>query len=154
MRGFTRRLALSGGTLSLGFLATHGVVAQTSGVWVVTSSEAAMPPSSASKAGRAITRGPAIRQVSPEGAIPSNQPFALKVEFVGRGGEKINPASVNIAVLRGDTVDITSRLKPYVTANGIEIANAMVPPGSYALQVTVSDTGGRQSIANIEINAR
>ena len=154
MRGLARRMVLAGGILSLGFLAIHGAQAQASGVWVITSSEAALPPSAASKAGRAITRGPAIRQVSPEAPVPSNQPFALKVEFVGRGGEKINPASVHIAVLRGDTVDITSRLKPYVTANGIEIANAMVPPGSYALQVTVSDTGGRQSIANIEINAR
>ena len=51
-------------------------------------------------------------------------------------------------------VDITSRLKPYITATGIEIPNAIVPPGTYALQVTVSDAGGRQSVANVEIEAR
>ncbi len=128
--------------------------AQAQGVWLVTSQEAVLPPSPTSKAGRAITRGPAIRQVSPSATVSSNQPFTLKVEFGGRGGEKINPASVQITVLRGSNIDITSRLKPYITATGIEIPNAMVPAGTYALQVTVSDTGGRQSLANVEIEAR
>ena len=150
----TRRTLMVGGALTFGFMMAAGAQAQGNGVWVVTSSEAAMPPSPTSKAGRSITRGPAIRQVSPAAGVSANQPFNLKVEFAGRGGEKINPASVQVAVLRGNNVDITSRLKPYITANGIEIPNAIVPPGTYALQVTVSDAGGRQSVANVEIEAR
>jgi len=147
------RRILFGGMISFALAATLKANAQGNGVWVITGAEAALPPSATSKAGRSITRGPAIRQVSPAGAVAPNQPFTLKVEFAGRGGEKINPASVQVAVLRGNNVDVTSRIKPYVTANGIEIPNAMVPAGVYALQVTVSDAGGRQSIANIEIDA-
>lgn len=147
------RRAILGGFLCASVATTFSANAQGNGVWVITSSEAALPPSPTSKAGRSITRGPAIRQVSPSAAVAPNQPFNLKVEFAGRGGEKINPASVQVAVLRGNNVDVTSRIKPYVTANGIEIPNAMVPAGIYALQVTVSDAGGRQSIANIEIDA-
>jgi hypothetical protein len=140
--------------LSFGMVAALNVAAQNNGVWVVTSQEAALPVSPASKAGRSITRGPAIRQVSPAAAVAANQPFALKVEFAGRGGEKINPASAKVSVLRGNNVDVTSRLKPFITANGIELANAMVPAGTYVLEVAVSDAGGRQSVANIEIEAR
>lgn len=153
MTGLGRRMLLWGGAHSVVLLSTAGAEAQ-AGVWVVTSQEAALPPSPSSKAGRAITRGPAIRQVAPAAAVPANQPFMLKVDFAGRGGEKINPASVQILVLRGSNVDITSRMKPYVTDKGIEIPNAMVPAGSYALQVSVKDSGGRESLANIEIEAR
>lgn len=150
---FARRTLLSGGILSIGLIAATGAWAQ-AGVWVVTNQEAAMPPSATSKAGRAITRGPAIRQVSPAAAVPANQPFNLTVEFAGRGGEKINANSVQILVLRGNNVDITSRMKPYVTDKGIAIPNAMVPAGSYALQVSVKDASGRESLANVEIEAR
>ena len=125
-----------------------------SGVWVVTTAEAAMPPAQASKAGRSITRGPAIRQVSPAGPVASNQPFPLKIDFAARGGEKINPASAQIKVLRGGTVNVTQRMQPFITPTGIDIPNAMVPPGTYVLEVTVSDAGGRQSVANVEIEAK
>lgn len=148
-----RRKVLSFAAFGIGMLPLAGM-AQGGGVWLVSSQEAAMPPAQASKAGRSITRGPAIRQISPANAVAANQPFDLRVEFAGRGGEKINPASTQILILRGNTVDVTSRVKPYVTATGIEMPNAMVPAGTYVLQVTVSDAGGRQSIANIEIDAK
>ena len=101
----TRRTLMVGGALSFGFMMASGAQAQGNGVWVVTGAEAAMPPSPTSKAGRSITRGPAIRQVSPAAGVSANQPFNLKVEFAGRGGEKINPASAQVRVLRGGTVE-------------------------------------------------
>lgn len=152
MTKVTRRLVFSGSVLSFGLVGL-GAHAQ-SGVWVVTSQEAALPQSASSKAGRAISRGPAIRQVSPAAPVAANQPFALQVEFAARGGEKINPASAQVTILRGNTVNVTQRLQPYLTANGIVIPNAMVPAGTHVLQVAVSDSGGRQSLANIEIEAR
>ena len=118
------------------------------------SQEAALPPAPTSKAGRSITRGPAIQQVSPDGAIRANQPFDLRVEFAGRGGEKINPAATQVKILRGSNIDITPRLKPFITASGIEMPAAMVPPGTYVLEIAVSDAGGRLSTANVEIEAR
>lgn len=153
MVDMARRMLLSSGVLSFGVLALRNVRAQ-GGVWLINSQEAALPPSASSKAGRSITRGPAIRQVSPAAAVTANQPFDLRVDFAGRGGEKINPATTQITILRGGNIDITSRLKPFITANGIEMPAAMVPPGTHVLQVAVSDVDGRQTIANIEIDAR
>ena len=145
-----RRAFVGGAVLSILPL---GAGAQ-AGVWVITTAEAAMPPSQASRAGRSITRGPAIRQVSPAGPVASNQPFPLKVDFAARGGEKINPASAQVRVLRGGTVDVTQRLAPFIRPTGIDVPNAMVPPGTYVIEVAVSDAGGRQSVANIEIDAK
>ena len=148
-----RRALFSCAILGIGALAAADGLAQGAGVWLVNSQEAALPPAAMSSAGRSITRGPAIRQISPDGAVAANKPFDLHVQFAGRGGEKINPASAQIAILRGSNVNITDRVKPYITANGIEMPAAMVPPGTYVLQVTVSDAGGRQSIANVAIDA-
>lgn len=83
-----------------------------------------------------------------------NQPFGLKIEFAGRGGEKINPASARVILLRGDTVNITQRLRPFISEKGIELPNAMVPPGNYVFEVEVSDVAGRQSLAGIAVEAR
>lgn len=149
-----RRLFVAAGIASVGSAVANVATAQGAGVWLVTAQEAALPPSTASKAGRSITRGPAIRQISPDKAVAANKPFDLHIDFAGRGGEKINPASVQIAILRGNTPDITSRLKPFITEKGIEIPAAMVPPGTHVLQVTVADAGGRQTVANVEIDAK
>lgn len=148
-----RRLLLFASAFSFGGLALRGANAQ-AGVWLVTGQEAALPPSTTSKAGRSITRGPAIRQISPDGAVAANRPFDLHVDFAGRGGERINPASAQITILRGGNVNITDRLKPYITEKGIEMPAAMVPPGTHVLQVAVSDASGRQTVANVEIDAK
>ncbi len=153
MGDIARRALFSCAIVGLGALAVGDGLAQGAGVWLINSQEAALPPSHTSNAGRSITRGPAIRQISPDGTVAANKPFDLRVQFAGRGGEKINPASAQLAILRGNNVNITDRLKPYITANGIEMPAAMVPPGTYVLQVTVSDSGGRQSVANVEIDA-
>ena len=149
MRTIARRILLVSGAA----LAATGARAQ-AGVWVVQPGEAALPPSSSSKAGRAISRGPAIRQVSPAGAVAPNQPFTLQVEFAGRGGEKIDPKSAQVVILRGGDINATQRFQPYITASGIAIPNAMVPAGTHVLQVAVKDDRGRESVANIEIEAR
>lgn len=149
-----RRTLLSGGILSLGFIASRNVGAQGAGTWVITSQEATLPQSPTSKAGRSISRGPAIRQVSPEGSVASGKPFTLRVDFAGRGGEKIAPQTAQVVLLRGGNIDITQRLKAYITPTGIVIPDAMVAPGTHVLQVAVSDDRGHQSTANIEIDAK
>ena len=121
-------------------------------VWVVTQEEAALPASPRSSGSRSISRGPAIRQLSPVGVVRQNTPFELHVEFAGRGGEKINPSSVSVTLLRGNAIDITSRFKIWTTAQGITIPNAMMGVGLHVLEIAVSDVDGHRSTADIEIN--
>lgn len=156
MRAMARRELLCGGAFSFGFVGLSHAQAPAPGtaVWAVTSAEAGLPPSAESAAARSISRGPAIRQISPAAKVAANQPFQLKVEFAGRGGEKVNPQSAQITLLRGNNINITQRLLPYLSASGIDIPNALVPPGQFVLQVKVQDTGGREGLANIEIDAR
>ena len=86
--------------------------------------------------------------------MAANKPFNLRIEFAGRGGEKIAPTTAQVVLLRGSNIDITQRLKAYITPAGIVVPDAMVAPGTHVLQVAVSDDRGHQSTANIEIDAK
>lgn len=133
--------------------AAPGARAQ-SGTWVVTDREAALPVSRENAGSRSVTRGPAIRQVSPSANVAPGRPFWLRVEFAGRGGEQVNAASVQVVLLRGGNIDITQRLRGFVSASGIDIPDALVPAGTHVLRVEVSDARGRQSTTVVEIDAR
>lgn len=118
---------------------------------LISAAEAALPPSSGAMATRGISRGPAVKLVSPEADTPVKAPFSLKFSFEGRGGEKIDPASVKVVYLKSPFVDLTPRLQSAISANGIEVAQADVPPGEHQLRVTVKDSAGRETNSTITI---
>ncbi|MBP0464499.1 hypothetical protein J5Y09_11335 [Roseomonas sp. PWR1] len=124
-------------------------------VWLVTEREAALGTAEDAQGTRAVTRGPGIRYVAPRlNAVPAGQPFWLRIEFSGRGGAAVNPASVRVTLLRGGRIDITSRLQGYITASGIDIPEALAPAGKHALRIEVADDQGRQSAAVLDVDVR
>lgn len=109
-------------------------------------SEARLPASAGALATRGITRGPGIKQIAPDpgsGALKS--PLNLKFSFEPRGGARIDPASIRMTYLKANPIDLSPRIKHGVSDQGIELANAEVPPGEHELQVTVQDSEGRKS---------
>jgi hypothetical protein len=109
--------------------------------------EAALPPSTgASKVPlttRAITRRPDLHLVSPDKAVTS--PFNLQLKFQAHGGSTIRPDSFHLIYLKNPIVDLTPRVQPYVTANGVEMAGAEAPPGRHMIEAKISDSDGRES---------
>lgn len=142
--------------LSPALLMAPQVLAQPQGMmWLVTDREAALPVPADATGTRAVTRGPAIRYVSPQdSAVASREPFWLKLEFAARGGSRINADATRVTLLRGPGLDLTQRVRPYLTAGGLDIQEALAPPGRFALRVEVSDDQGRQSSATIQLNVR
>jgi hypothetical protein len=110
------------------------------------------PPREAPIATRNITRGPLVRMVAP-GASPLSidRPFWLRVEFVGRGGARIDPGSLRVRYLRAWEVDISERMRPFATPAALEIREAVVPPGRHILKIEIRDDGGRLGEATVEI---
>lgn len=125
---------------------------------LVTEAEAQLPPPVANELSRrAVTRGPTIRALSPDTDVTpvrANEPFRLAMEFVARGGSRIDPASVRVTYLRASPVNITSRLQSFSTANGIQVQDAVLPAGEHTLRVDVSDDQGRTSTSLLSIRAR
>jgi hypothetical protein len=95
---------------------------------------------------RGITRGPGIKVVSPDlSAGPLKSPFKLKLAFEPRGGAKIDAASLKVSYLKATPIDLLARVKSGVSESGIDLANAEIPPGEHAIQVTLQDSEGRKT---------
>jgi hypothetical protein len=110
---------------------------------LITEEEAKLPPPKGAVAAdrRGILRGPKVEFISPGGAVSSPMPLVLKFESFG--GAKIDPESVKMIFLRTPNVDLTPRVKPFVKADGINIQDAELPPGEYAVRVDIKDSDGR-----------
>ena len=90
------------------------------------------------------TRRPIVSVVSPPpGAGLVHSPLELKLQFRAFGGAAINPSSVIVTYLKDPPIDITQRLAPFITATGIDIPQADVPPGKHLFWLELKDEDGR-----------
>ena len=137
----------AGLTLLCGLLMVTSVAAEV----LIKESEAKLPPAPATApATRAITRGPGIRVVSPEGAVVS--PFPLRVVFEPRGGAKIDLSSVTMTYLRTPNVNLLDRVRGGLSEKGIDLVTAEAPPGEHQVRLTVQDSEGRQTSTLLNLN--
>jgi hypothetical protein len=110
---------------------------------LITEEEAKLPPPKGAIATdrRGILRGPKIDFVSP--GNPTQSPLHLQLKFESYGGTKIDPDSIKVIYLRTPNVDLTSRIKPYLLPNGIDIPETELPPGEHMVRVDIKDMDGR-----------
>jgi hypothetical protein len=119
---------------------------------LITANEAAQPPSSDSRMNlRGVTRGPTIDQISPSPSAPVHSPLELKIEFIAHNSANIDPAAVKVIYEKEAPIDLTDRLRKYVTSNGIDMPDAEVPPGTHLLRVEVKDSLGRKSVTSVKL---
>jgi hypothetical protein len=109
---------------------------------LITVKEAALPAASGALATRGISRGPGVKLDSPEADTSVASPFDFKLSFEPRGDAKIDVNSVKVIYMKSPFVDLTPRLKNAISANGINLTKAEVPPGTHTIRVTVKDTDG------------
>jgi hypothetical protein len=118
---------------------------------LITEEEAKLPPPKGAIATdrRGILRGPKVEVVSPSDAVSS--PLRLQLKFESFGGAKIDIESVKVIFLRSPNVDLTSRVKPFIQADGINMQDAELPPGEYPVRVDVKDSDGRPGTASFTL---
>lgn len=112
--------------------------------------ESQLPSAKGKLKTRGISRGPGIKVLSPDVSVSEvkaeiKTPFDLKVAFEPRGGVKIDPNSVKVTYLKFPYVDLTDRLKPGISENGIDFPKANVPSGEHSVRINVKDVDGRES---------
>jgi hypothetical protein len=101
---------------------------------------------------RGITRGPAIRQLAPAPETTLKSPFDLRIAFEPRGGAAIDLASVKVVYLKSPSVDLLERVRPGLSARGIELGGAEAPAGEHLIRVSVQDSEGRQTHSVIKLS--
>jgi hypothetical protein len=123
-------------------------------VRLITPEEASLPPANLSGGQtRNLTRGPGIDAVAPP-AIGLSGPFRLAVRFKPRNGVPIDPGSVRLTYRREPAVDLTPRVKAFVSAEGIEAPSVLVPPGRHVVEIEATDKEGRIGRGQITLNVQ
>jgi hypothetical protein len=118
----------------------------TSAFELVTQKEAALPaaPVLSLDLRGSPTRRPAVIVVSPPPAAAQlSSPLDLKLQFRAFGGASIDPSTVVITYLKQPAINLTQRLTPFITAQGISIPQAQVPPGKHQFWIELKDNEGR-----------
>jgi len=110
---------------------------------LITAEEARLPTITGVQAPvRNMTRGPGIDRVAPA-PVGLDGPFRFAVKFKPRNGVPIDPASVRVIYQRQPAVDLTARVKAFITADGIDAPAVLVPPGKHLVEVEATDKEGR-----------
>jgi hypothetical protein len=135
------RQAWCGGALCLiGFLAAPTPAAA---IQLVTEQEAALPPDLLAIDHRGIFHGPSAVIVSPPpNAGVMKSPVSLRIKLQAHGGAKVDPDSIVVTYKKTPEIDITQRIMPFITADGIDVPDAEVPPGTHTFRIEVKDNKG------------
>lgn len=113
-------------------------------VQLITREEAGMSAPPKTTAGtRNLTRGPGIDTLPTPDKGVDGKPFRLNVRFLPANGVPVDPATVRVLYRRDPPVDITQRIKQYITPVGIDAPSVVVPSGSHVIEIEATDKEGR-----------
>lgn len=117
---------------------------------LITEAEAKLPPQKGAiaAAARGITRGPRVEliETAKDGTVHS--PIHFQLRFQSFGGAKVDTSALQITYLKTPAVDLTSRVKPFVKETGVDMPDAVLPPGEHPLRVDIKDSEGRMATTN------
>ena len=102
----------------------------------------AAPPPGLVQAGRLLNDGPEIVVSQPQENVPYNPPIPILVHFIPNNGRDVDLTKLKIEVLKIITIDITPRVLPYATKEGIKVEKASLPPGEHKIRVIIGDVSG------------
>ncbi len=129
-------------TVAAAFLLSSSALAEV----LITPEEAALPndPDVVAQVRRSADRPPTIEVASPKKGQVATSPLNIKIVFTVHGGEKIKPEGVTITYVKkapNGPIDLTERMKKYITPEGIDMPAAEVPAGMHDIIIRVQDTG-------------
>lgn len=130
------------------------------GLWLMTPDEAAMTAPDGHSGvrggvpfdiGREVPNtGPTIEVITPRDGGQSQIPFEIVVNFSPRHAP-VDVSTVRVHVVKFVAINITKRVEPFISEQGIRIPDAKVPPGKYTVRVRVEDADGGRSVRNISL---
>jgi len=92
-----------------------------------------------------LTPGPAIKVIAPKGNMVQIAPFDLDIRFEQRGAAVVDLASLKVFLMKLWDIDITDRVRPYVSGDGIHVTHADFPKGQHTIKITIADHEGHES---------
>jgi hypothetical protein len=113
-------------------------------VQLITREEAGLPaPDATGVPTRNLTRGPGIDTQGTLGSGVAGKPLRLAVKFLPSNGVPVDPEKVQVIYRRQPALDVTARVKAFITPQGIEAPAVLVPPGKHIIEIQAVDKEGR-----------
>lgn len=94
--------------------------------------------------------GPRIEWMMPSTERPSATPTTVEIQFIPQDAP-VALDSLTVTLLKFIDLDITDRVRPFATAEGIRIPDCELPSGQHELRITIEDVAGGISHLNITI---
>lgn len=91
---------------------------------------------------RGFNDGPKVKVVSPKVDEKYKPPLKVIVTFIPRDNHPVDLSSLKVECLKFISIDLTPRVLPYATKEGINIENAKLPSGNHTLRLTIRDVAG------------
>lgn len=112
-------------------------------VVLITKKEAAQPDQKTGgmKMSRTIehSEGPFVEFLKPTDGAVVPEPVAIHITFK-QNQAPVDINSLEVTYLKLFSIDITDRIKPYVTPTGIKIDKAELPTGEHRVKFSIKDT--------------
>ena len=102
----------------------------------------APPPHGLVQVGRFLNDGPEIQIAQPQENVPCKPPLTILIHFVPNNGKDVDLSKLKIEVLKIITIDITKKVLPFATKEGIKLEKASLPQGEHKIRVIIGDVGG------------
>lgn len=140
--------------VGIGILCLASTGQAETGDWLITPEEAAMDPAAEPPRGiigvgrEDISAGPVIEVVEPLNGGRGSMPIQVLIHFTPRS-EPVDLASLKVTLVKFIPIDITDRIRPFVTPEGIQVKEAKIPPGKHRVRITVADKAGDLSVKEV-----
>lgn len=113
---------------------------------LITAEEAAQPDPAVSRGPRFREDGPLIEMKSPEHDAAYAAPMTLEARFTpGERGDAVDMETLKVSYVKLIKIDVTDRLKEFVTADGIVVPEADVPAGKHTFEIYIEDVAENPS---------
>jgi hypothetical protein len=128
-------------------LVLGSMIAPVAALELITAPEAALPDAigiNVKLGFRGVPRAPNVLVVSPApdaGLVRS--PLKLLLKFQPHGGASIELQLTKLIYLKNPAINLTQRIGHLIKADGIEIDDVEVPPGTHYIRIEVKDSAGR-----------
>lgn len=124
--------------------------------WLIKPEEAALPPAVFERGGLTDLStplpdaGPEIQILSPPIDTPNPSPLKITIRFNPRKAP-IDLSSFKVTLVKWINIDLTDRLREYVTPDGIDVEKAELPAGEHLVRLTLADQNGALTVKQVKL---